>query len=277
MSSARSFLPLATLLACALLGSATAMAQSVQVLDSVDAFGPATLKPPSAVLEMGFRDPVPAGTPEPPRFNRLDVRTSTIIACQRGLDQGLYCLDGPVVRYWPNTNDLQTVGNVAVIPEFDLFSCEDAALGLDKRKPNPCTSLTVDYNGAIWLAGRKANSHSMIKVVRRTGTSCPIGWAELATPAQVLPDPAPVVPRFCAREITPGRPVLVDINPVDGEVAAKFPYGAGILGLEERKTAAFFPDSMVPVSAVPLGSGKTDWALIGNEQLLSAAVLQYGP
>lgn len=253
------------------------MAQSTQVLDSVDAFGPATLKPPSAVLEMGFRDPVPSGNPEPPRFGQLDVRTSTIVACQRGLDQALYCLDGPRVRYWPDTNDVQTVGTSKVIPEFDLFSCEDTALGLDRRKPNPCTSLTVDYNGAIWLAGRKANSHSMIKVVRRVGSSCELGWSELATPAQTLPNPAPLpVPKFCALEIAPGRPVLVDINPVDGEVAAGFPLGVGVLGLEERKTVAFFPDSNGPMAAVPLGSGKTEWALNGNEQLLSASVLQFG-
>jgi hypothetical protein len=262
-------------LACALLGSAAAMADSEQVLDSVDAFGPATLKPPSAVLEMGFGDPVPSVTPDPPRFRQFDVRTSTIVACQRGLDQGLYCLDGPRVRYWPDTDDVQTVGTSRVIPEFDLFSCEDPALNLDRRKPNPCTSLTVDFDGAIWLAGRKANSHSMIKVKRKTGASCDANWAELATPVQVAPDPAPAVPKFCAREITPGRPVLVDINPVDGEVAGGFPYGRGILGLEERKTVAFFPLSNVPVDAVPLGSGKTDWALIGNEQLLSAALLRF--
>src|SRR5512138_1243850 len=86
-------------LACLVLVSSQSIAGVVQVLDSVDAFGRNTSSASSAVLEMGFRDPLPRND-----FFRLALGpASDLIACQRAADQGLYCLDGPIVRYWPNT------------------------------------------------------------------------------------------------------------------------------------------------------------------------------
>ncbi|MGB5103791.1 MAG: hypothetical protein WBO04_10805 [Steroidobacteraceae bacterium] len=123
-----------------------------------------------------------------------------------------------------------------------------------------------------------------MKVVEKSklGTACGPGgpWRELAALAQDAPHPPQAAGAYCAREIAPGRPVLVDINPVDGELGAEFPFGAGIVGLEERKTVVFFPDALDgqgnPVQPVTLASGKMAWGLIGNEQLLGAAVLQFG-
>ncbi len=255
--------------AAALAGTAGAHAQGVQVLDSVDGYAT------NSVLNMGFRDPLPRID-----FQKLEVGVGSVVACQRAITQGLYCIDGSILRFWPNTKSVVA----GVIPDIDVLACTDPVLGFDRRKPNPCTSVTVDYNGAIWLAGRKANSHSLVKVVEKSklGTACGPGgpWRELAALAQDAPHPPQAAGAYCAREIAPGRPVLVDINPVDGELGAEFPFGAGIVGLEERKTVVFFPDALDgqgnPVQPVTLASGKMAWGLIGNEQLLGAAVLQFG-
>lgn len=276
------FKNLASLAAFALgaLVSAASSGAVVQVLDSVDAYGRNTSDSSSTLLEMGFRDPPPRAD-----FSRLAIGATTgLISCQRAADQGLYCLDGPIVRYWPDTGDLVATASGNVVPDIDLIDCRRIP-GLDTRKPNPCTGVTVDLNGSIWLAGRKANTHSLFKVVQKPKNgSCVSPWVELPAVPQDLPNTvdtaantAQVVPTYCAREYAFGRPVLVDINPVDGEVAANFS-GPGILGLEERKTAVFFPDELDssgnPVQPVEIASGKTEWSLIGNEQLLSASFLQ---
>lgn len=269
MSSLPRRFAIIVLAAASLAGASGAHAQGVQVLDSVDGYAT------GSVLNMGFRDPLPRID-----FQKLEVGVHSVVACQRAITQGLYCIDGSILRFWPNT------GNVVagVIPDIDVLNCTDPVLGFDHWKPNPCTSVTVDYNGAIWLAGRKSNSHSLVKVVAKSklGTACGPGgpWRELAALAQDAPHPPQATGAYCAREYAPGRPSLVDINPVDGELAAAFPLGAGIVGLEERKTAVFFPDvdnNSLPLPPVVIASGKTPWGLIGNEQLLSAAVLQYGP
>ena len=216
-------------------------AQAVeQVLDSVDAFGFDTSNAP-AVLEMGFR--------EPPDFKRLAIGSAAgLVACQRAADQGLYCIDGNSLRLWPSTDVLVPAAPPAtgeVIPDVDLINCRDPALGFDQnpKKPSPCTGMTVDLNGAIWLAGRKANSHSLGKVIESSGSpgqECAEGWTLLNRVAQDPPNtidtPAgqpQYVPRFCAREYAPGRPVLVDVTAVDGSVADNY-IAPGILGLEAR-------------------------------------------
>jgi hypothetical protein len=275
----KNFVSLAAFVFGALL-SAASFGAVVQVLDSVDAYGRNASDSSSALLEMGFRDPPPRAD-----FSRLAIGATTgLIACQRAADQGLYCLDGPIVRYWPDTGDLVATANGSVVPDIDLIDCRRIP-GLDTRKPNPCTGVTVDLNGSIWLAGRKANTHSLFKVVQKPkDSSCVSPWVELPAVKQDLPntvdtpaDKDQVAPTYCAREYAFGRPVLVDINPVDGEVAASFT-GTGIIGLEERKTAVFFPDALDssgnPVQPVEIASGKTEWSLIGNEQLLSASFLQ---
>lgn len=278
-SRLKNFVSLAAVVFGALLSAASSGAV-VQVLDSVDAYGRNTSDSSSALLEMGFRDPPPRAD-----FSRLAIGATTgLIACQRAADQGLYCLDGPIVRYWPDTGDLVATASGNVVPDIDLIDCRRIP-GLDARKPNPCTGVSVDLNGSIWLAGRKANTHSLFKVVQKpTDGNCVNPWVELAALPQDLPNtvdtPAntgQVAPTYCAREYAFGRPVLVDINPVDGEVAANFA-GPGNVGLEERKTAVFFPDGLDingnPLQPVEIASGKTKWGLVGNEQLLSASFLQ---
>ncbi len=72
---------------------------------------------------------------------------------------------------------------------------------------------------------------------------------------------------------------------IDGELSNGFMGVPSVLGLEERKTVMLFPDassalgnpnSGIPAKPLEFASGKAGWNLIGNEQILSAALLQYG-
>src|SRR5690606_21115179 len=81
--------------AAGLAGASAVHAQGVQVLDSVDGYST------SSVLGMGFRDPLPRID-----FQQLEVGVTSVVACQRAITQGLYCIDGPILRFWPNTKYL---------------------------------------------------------------------------------------------------------------------------------------------------------------------------
>lgn len=276
----------ALLPACMVLAGGAASAQGVQVLDSVDVFGRDSSTSNANVREMGFRDPLPRIDSQ-----ALNVAGTAIFACQRAANQGLYCLDGNFVRYWPNTRAVPYGTNV---PDIELLDCRDPALKLDARRANPCTSMTIDLEGNIWLAGRKANSHSVIKVVQESklntsGVECSAAsgagpWYKLTLPLQDAPNPAQPVSSYCAREIAPGRPILVDTGMIDGELSYGFTGVPSVLGLEERKTVMLFPDQMngtslylgTPFPPIEFASGKSGWNLIGNEQILSVALLQYG-
>ena len=270
-----------------LFSAASGRAEVAQVLDSVDVYGFDTHPVPRArLLEMvGFRNP------PPPATELLEIGSATkLVACQRAADQGLYCIDGDFVRYWPKTDVLvpPPPATGGVIPDVDLINCRDPALGGDQnpKKPSPCTGITVDLNGAIWLAIRKANSHSLFKVTERVGASCAGGAVALAQPLQDLPntDDTPAdslqqVPHLCAREWAFGRPELIDLTMVDGEIAGNFAPGPGSLGLEARTAVAFFPDAIVngaPAEPVPVADGKA-WGLGPKDKLTSVAFLQIAP
>jgi len=222
-----------------------------QTLDQVDAHTS------TDVLQMAFDDPDRVRD-----FVNLGIVGTRFSSCELTATDGIFCLDGKVIRHWPNAANPQTF--------VDELSCNDPALKLDTKKLDTCTSMAVDLTGAIWIAGKKANTHSLIKIVAKdVGTACPGGWSVLSGS------------RYCAREFYSGRPLLVDIDAVDGDVGAAFkpcqgcPAQSGILGLEERKTVVFFPDPKpTPTSApIVIASGK-GWNLAGNEQLLSSTLLQ---
>jgi hypothetical protein len=193
----------------------------------------------------------------PPDFTNLGISGTAFSACALTAVKGLYCIDGKQVRNWPNPMDPATNGVI--------LSCLDPALGLD-GKSDGCTGLAVDQAGSIWLAGKKKNSHSVIKVVSR-GLSCPSSaWTVLSGGA------------FCALEFYSGRPTLVDIATIDGDAAQNFrpcpscAAQAGVLGMEERKHAVFFPDPKASSPIVAVSS--RDWGLAGNEVLQDVALLQ---
>lgn len=197
-------------------------------------------------------------------YEYLGINGTALQACKLTAFDGLYCLDGKIVRNWPHPSTQADVDGAKGVASTDVVDCEDTALNLDDKKANTCTGMTVDLDGNLWLAGKnKGRSHSLMKLVANDG-GCAAGWVETAT-------------GLCAIEFATGRPLLVDLFAVDGVLAEGFslPFDPAplkaVLGLEERKTAvAFLADGTVR----ELASGKADWGLAGNEQLLSLTVLQ---
>jgi hypothetical protein len=182
-------------------------------------------------------------------YTATDVTGTSLSVCSLTSVSGLFCLDGKTLRKWANPQGSSTSSTV--------LSCADSALGLDS-KSDGCTGMAVDQTGAIWLAGKKKNGHSVIKVQKKVGT-CPSGWVALTSGP------------LCAREYYAGRPVLVDITVIDGSVAKAFGK-TGVLGVEERKNAVFFPDSTSGVPQVLVTA--RDWGLSGNEVLQDVTLLQ---
>jgi hypothetical protein len=235
-----------SILIVALSGMASAWgqdtAQSRQVLDRIYSVNP------SAVLQMAFDDP--NGIAD---FTNLGlVPVTGITTCQPTPINGLFCLDGSLVRNWPDT---AVPTNVVTV-----FSCADPALALDTNKP-PCTAMTADLAGNIWIAGRKSNKFRLIKVVPKDGT-CPVGSGS----GQLTNSP-----NYCFRVFVTDRPEIVNLVAIDGSAGADFTFGPGVLGLE-GKSAVFYGDS--PGDPPIVIASSQGWNLIGNEQVLSAALFQ---
>jgi hypothetical protein len=193
----------------------------------------------------------------PPDFTNLGINGTAFTTCALTAVNGLYCVDGKQLRNWPNPMDPST--------SSVLLSCLDPALGLD-GKSDGCTGMAVDQTGAIWLAGKKKNSHSVIKVVKKVAACPAADWVTLSGGA------------LCALEYYSGRPTLVDIASIDGDASKNFrpcpscAAQSGLLGMEERKNAVFFPDPKASSPIVAVSS--RDWGLSGNELLQDVALLQ---
>ena len=244
---------LMTLCSGLLFAFVTANAQTTvdQVLDSTFVHGP------DKAAELVFNDP-------DRQYEYLGIAGTDFRTCKLTALDGLYCLDYKTLRSWPHPSTSSE--------SLDIVDCEDPVLGLDAKKDNTCTGFTVDLDGAIWIAGKnKGKSHSLIKLVEHDG-SCPpapfVGAPELG----VLTSNGD----YCAYEFATGRPLLVDLEPVDGTVAEQFSlpgYPAplqAILGLEERKTAVAFLES----GEVVAFADKKAFGLAGKEQLLGITALQ---
>ena len=215
----------------------------VQTLDSV------LVHSQTAVLEMPFDDPMRSAD-----FFNTGISGADFRACKRTALAGLFCLDGSIVVRTPNiANPLNT---------FGIIDCGDPALDLDTKKGNPCTAMTVDSTSNVYLGTKtKGKTHGLVKAMPNPGGgACPAGTTALQGNT------------YCAEELATGRPLLVDLTSIDGDNGATFVLGPGILGLEERKTAVYFP--AVGGTPIVIASGKNDWALAGNEQLTSITAVQ---
>ena len=218
-----------------------------QTLDRVDSFNP------TSVIEMQFHDP-----DRTQDFFNLGIVGTNIRSCQLTPLKGLYCLDGNIFKHWPDTTEPGT--------SINEFSCSDPALQL--ASTNPCPSATVGLSGAIYLAGRKSNSNNLIKITAKPSSGCPTGTTMFAGG------------RYCAQVLYAGTPLLVDIDPIDGDVGAAFKpcptcaVGPCILGIGD-KTVTFFPNPKPTATTLPTEiANSQSLPLNGNQKLLSGAVLQ---
>jgi hypothetical protein len=270
-----------------------AAADVVQTLDSVDAltsrqvlemrFGEATVPVP------GYEDPVTVSAPIVGTAPGVQTRFA---ACQRAGDRRLSCLlnsyadpatgltTQPVLRY-TEAGSMET-----------LFDCTDPALNLDRRRANPCTSMTADLSGDLWIGGRDSQAHRVIKVIEvPTTESCgtdknpSVGDGTDSRGFSEFARPSPSGGRFCFRPYATGRPVIVDMLSIDSQAAVGFQgpsgaFGKGVLLLEDRRTAVFVADRKLPsgapatVAPVEIVSGKAGFALVGNEAVQSVALSQ---
>lgn len=222
---------------CLAAAGAQSAAETQQVLDTVDVFGRATV--------VGTRF-------DPPGSYETAARGSDFRACTLTANRGLFCLDGKNVRRWSNPAKAE--------PATDLFSCNDVP-DLDAKSSETCTGLAVDISGNIWLAGKnKGKSHNLVKVVLGPPPAGETGWVSFGNKG------------YYAKSWATGRPLLVDIMAVDGDVAAGFSLGEGILGLQERKTVVFFPANGGPV--IEIQGGKRGWGLAGKEELQGVSLWQ---
>jgi hypothetical protein len=89
-----------------------------QTLDRVDSFNP------TSVIEMQFHDP-----DRTQDFINLGIAGTSITACKLTPIDGLYCLDGKIVRHWPDTSEPGT--------SINEFSCGDSRFSSRARIPAP--------------------------------------------------------------------------------------------------------------------------------------------
>jgi len=241
------------------LGTIGAGAQEVfQALDQVKAYSA------NDVLDMTFNDPY--RTEDFTRPATPVTSASPFVACKQTSAAGLTCLtvDEKVVN-WSDPLDGAS--------RAELFSCDDITGLLDTRASNTCTGLTADESGAIWLAGKnKGKTHSLVRVASGACVAGTGGSFQTFTSSGKT---------YCAREWDTGRPLLLSVKRVEGQVAADFdsPPDAGdndgdtVIGLEQRLNAVIFSaTNRNDVYEIP--GGRSGWGLDRKEDLQDIALLQ---
>ena len=203
------------------------------------------------VLDMPFED-----RDRTQGYLETGISGSDFKACSlTGLD-GLFCIDGRVVRNWPSPARPDDY--------VDLFSCEDSALGFDTRREPVCTALTVPLDGSIWLAGkdRRGPTFKLTRNVPPVDGVCPPGTTGLQGGL------------YCTEEVDRDKPLILDLSSVDGDVGANFPLAGGqggVLYIQDRKTAVFQPAN--GSTAIEIASGKQGFNLEGGENDLQGIAL----
>lgn len=272
------------------LATTAGAADLAQTLDSVDVHAP------GAALKMRFddsrRDRFVSGS-EAFGVGVQPVAGRSLLSCARAPNRDLVCLEGTVVRSWPDAEESRPDSPPRDAPR-ELFSCMDPNLGLVTRG-SPCTALTIDPSGAIWLAGRnRKSSFSVVKVVpvpNNAATTCPAPYGQFRKLKSSL-DNSPTdktISDYCVAEFATGRPVLEDISYVGGDSGAAFRgpgdvKGPGLLIMEEKLIVSFIPDPdaaappaapfVFPVEPTVIGGTRGSWGLNRGEDLQSATVLQ---
>jgi hypothetical protein len=187
-------------------------------------------------------------------YSASGITGSAFTTCKQA-SSGFYCLDTV-----SGVNGLYGWASASSKGAGTLQVACTALPGVDVRRAT-CTGMTANSEGpALWLAAKKNNTHSLFKLLPAGSPECSLsGWFAAGT-------------AFCAREYAFGRPPLIDLDVIDAETGAAFPFGNGVLGLEDRKAAVFFADDPA-VGPYSIASAK-DWGLAGNEQILGVTLRQ---
>jgi len=255
----------ASIVVAGALGVSAAWAQEVvQALDQVKAYSTGN------VLDMTFNDPYRTQSYTVPESPAAPITSSsTFVACKQTSAAGLICLTAnEKIVNWSDPMDGQS--------KAELFSCDDIKGILDVRATNTCTGVTADELGAIWLAGKnKGKTHSLVKV---TAGACPAGTTGVS---ETFASSSTGGGTYCAREWDTGRPLLLSVKRVEGQVATRFDAppdtgdsdGDTVLGLEQRLNAVIFSaTNRNDVYEIP--GGRTGWGLGRREELQDIALLQ---
>lgn len=190
-------------------------------------------------------------------FSQLDVIAADIRACSLTA-KGLFCLVGNDIYLWSDVSPLMPP-DPATNPGIEQFSCRNGAFNLDTKKDNTCTSMTANPAGNIIVIGGKdkGKAYSAHIVQKCDDPNRIDGLSSLDDPEE----------DYCQDQLATGRPLIVDMwtLPVDSNL------GVGTVVLEQRKDATIIRNDG-SIEAGP--SGKSDWGLDGNEQLLGLATIK---
>lgn len=183
-------------------------------------------------------------------FLARGVRGTSLVQCKLTGAGGLYCLDGDVLWNWPNPADPPSTPGW----RNEVLKCSTVTAETLRRAS--CSGMTVGLDGKVYLAGRKGNSYTIFQ-------SEIVGSAVQST------------------ALYAGRPIVTDMELVEGETAAAFrPCAgtapecaprAGILAVESRSDLVFLPTEapFVAVVLVPRSLWRLD-----REDLAGATLVQ---
>jgi hypothetical protein len=201
-------------------------------------------------------------------LDRPELPASTsFVDCTVSVSDGLFCIDNKEVVNFANVDDPTS--------RTSVFSCENSALGLDTNKRNTCTALDRDAQKTIFLGGKQNGKSNLVSMIiaatpdagSPSGFDCPAGFTQLAAPDEDQ----------CVKELASGRPLIEDIDVIEGDIATVFAGEKVLSVLEERKTWLIYSDldGAGPASVNEIAGGK-DWNLRGKEQVLNVSLLPYG-
>ena len=241
-----------------MIGTAGAQVSPLQTLDRVGVSATNQLSDDAAFLDMKFDEVV-----RPPDFEALPITGTDFKSCKLTGGKGLFCLDERLIKRWSNPLDPAT--------EKTLIDTADTKLDLDLRKET-ATALTVALDGTIWFAGKTKKGPTFVLYKARkkpAGDDCPTADGYFQLDGTDNTDDGD----YCAKLIDSDKPLVLDLNSVDGDVAANFPLGAGVSYVEDRKSLVFQPAD--ESSRTVVASGNKALNFVGGEkELLSVALWQ---
>jgi len=179
---------------------------------------------------------------------------------------GLTCIDGNDVVQWTSPIDPDTSSPTT------LFDC-GTDLPFNTKKGPGCTAIAQDAEGAIYLGGRlNGKGNILVKIVEDSSGICdtlPPSYTEFTGAGG----------DYCWATVQTGRPTLVDIDVIEGGLAAGFSSGEKqLLVLEERKTVLLYTNfdaDPADTIVVDVASGKRGFGLVPKEEIVNAMLMEH--